>query len=144
MKQLTSSYQLQGPLLDVGCGDGRWHGYYPSGWVGVDLTDKFRNIRAAAQCLPFQDGAFASVAAITCIQHVPPEEKQEALVEIVRVLQHDGRFLFIEGAGHTSPDNNYIWGMTLEELETFIQPYFTQLSTATVAEYVGFLLGKKN
>jgi SAM-dependent methyltransferase len=97
-------------VLDVGCGTGRWLRRYlkrnliP---VGVDATRGMLQLAAAsglecqlvvgcAQNLPFGDGIFDLVSAVTVIQHIPPADQGDALKEMVRVLQPGGHLLLLE------------------------------------------------
>lgn len=97
-------------VLDVGCGTGRWLRRYlqrnllP---VGVDATQGMLELAAAsgvecqlvvgcAQNLPFGDGVFDLVSAVTVIQHIPRVEQGDALQEMARVLQPGGHLLILE------------------------------------------------
>jgi ubiquinone/menaquinone biosynthesis C-methylase UbiE len=58
-----------------------------------------------AQNLPFGDGFFDLVSAVTVTQHMPPVERGEALKEMARVLQPGRHLLLLElirGQGPTS------------------------------------------
>jgi len=97
-------------VLDVGCGTGRWLRRYlqrnmvP---VGVDATQGMLQNAAAsgvecqlvvgyAQSLPFGDGVFDLVSAVTVIQHIPPMDQADALKEMARVLRPGGHLLLLE------------------------------------------------
>jgi SAM-dependent methyltransferase len=97
-------------VLDVGCGTGRWLRRYlrrnvvP---VGVDATQRMLQQAAAngvecqlvvgcAQSLPFGDGVFDLVSAVTVIQHIPPADQGTALKEMARVLRPGGHLLLLE------------------------------------------------
>jgi SAM-dependent methyltransferase len=97
-------------VLDVGCGTGRWLRRYlqrnivP---VGVDATQGMLQSAAAsgvdcqlvlgcAQNLPFDDGVFDLVSAVTVIQHIPPVDQGDALKEMARVLRPGGHLLLLE------------------------------------------------
>jgi SAM-dependent methyltransferase len=97
-------------VLDVGCGTGRWlrrylqRNFVP---VGVDATQGMLQLAAAsgvecqlvvgcAQSLPFGDGIFDLVSAVTVIQHIPPVDQGDALREMARVLQPGGHLLLLE------------------------------------------------
>jgi SAM-dependent methyltransferase len=98
------------PVLDVGCGTGRWLRRYlernmvP---VGLDATQGMLQNAAAsgvecqlvvgcAQSLPFDDGVFALVSAVTVVQHIPPVDQGDALKEMARVLRPGGHLLLLE------------------------------------------------
>lgn len=97
-------------VLDVGCGTGRWLRRYSQRGlrpVGVDATEGMLQRAAAsglkcslvvglAQSLPFDDGAFDLVSAVTVIQHIPPTCQTDALKEMARVLRPGGHLLLLE------------------------------------------------
>lgn len=97
-------------VLDVGCGTGRWLRRYLQRNVvpvGVDATQGMLQQAAAngvacqlvvgrAQSLPFDDGAFDLVSAVTVIQHISPVDQGEALKEMARVLRPGGHLLLLE------------------------------------------------
>ena len=98
------------PVLDVGCGTGRWlrrleeHGL--SG-IGIDQSSEMLAlarkkgtlspiVSGEVQNLPFRDESFEYVSAVTVIQHIPPQEQVRALSEMVRVLRPGGYLFLIE------------------------------------------------
>src|SRR5258708_23896551 len=67
---------LRGPVLDVGCGEGRLASLLGGAvrWVGVDSSptqiaaNPYRPVvRADMRALPFRDGALAEVAHLWCL-----------------------------------------------------------------------------
>ena len=89
------------PVLDVGCGRGRWCamlsqlGKQP---IGVDITahpswHELRNpfLLADAQALPFKDNAFSTVISMLVLGYVPNDLK--ALREMKRVLKPSGQLV---------------------------------------------------
>jgi SAM-dependent methyltransferase len=97
-------------VLDVGCGTGRWLRRYlrenvrP---VGLDATqDMIRRaadkgslcplLVSRAQSLPFPEGTFDLVSAVTVIQHIPPADQREAIREMARVLRPGGHLLLLD------------------------------------------------
>jgi SAM-dependent methyltransferase len=97
-------------VLDVGCGTGRWLRRYLQRnlvTVGVDATQGMLQLAAAngvkcqlvvgcAQNLPFGDGMFDLVSAVTVIQHIHASDQEDALKEMARVLQPGGHLLLLE------------------------------------------------
>ena len=92
------------PVLDVGCGEGEFGVFAldsPPDF-GVDLlADRLARARKAARAgtlaradacrLPFADESFASVLAVSVLEHF--ERPAVALAEIARVLRPGGRFV---------------------------------------------------
>lgn len=99
-------YHLSEPVLDVGCGDGRFFQLlWPelSDVVGIDLEPEvvaaaersgvYREVQiAAAQALPFDDNYFASVFANCSLEHMA--DLTSVLRGISRCLRPGGTFLF--------------------------------------------------
>jgi SAM-dependent methyltransferase len=97
------------PVLDVGCGTGRWlRRYQALGFqaTGVDATLGMLELAAErgttapliaseATHLPFADAKFDCVSDITVIQHIPRSLQPRALREMVRVLKPGGRLILM-------------------------------------------------
>lgn len=58
--------------------------------------------RADAKRLPYPDGYFDRVLMFDVVEHLHPWELQEAMLDVRRVLKHDGRFIV-----HTAPNRWY-------------------------------------
>lgn len=99
-------YTLQEPVLDVGCGDGR---FFRLVWpnvhdvIGIDLNAGvaalaqrygiYRGVLAApAHAIPVKAGYFASAFANCSLEHM--DNIEDVFCEISRVLRPDGRFVF--------------------------------------------------
>ena len=125
-RQLLDSFPWRGDemVLDVGCGRGLWlitaAKHLTTGKaIGVDIWSKrlqsgnspdktLRNAKiervadrvevkdADARNLPFKDGTFDVVVSSLVIHHVPKDETNKALLEIVRVLKPGGRVAMLE------------------------------------------------
>ena len=104
-------------VLDVGCGTGLLTlplAKQAQRTVGLDLSPAMLEKLAgkAAQqglalalregsvlCLPFDDAAFTLVTTAFMLLYLTPEEKQQALAEIYRVLAPDGRLGCLSSQG---------------------------------------------
>jgi SAM-dependent methyltransferase len=103
--------ELHGPILDVGCGEGRLASFLDPGvtWIGVDsspsqlATNPYRPVVLAdMRALPFRDGAFAEVAQLWCLYHL--DDPSVAIGEAERVLQAGGRYYTSTGARDSDPE----------------------------------------
>lgn len=90
---------LRGPVLDVGCGEGRLASLLGTDvwWIGVDSSptqlaaNPYRPVvRADMRALPFRDDAFAEVTHLWCLYHVA--DPVVAITEAARVLAPGGRY----------------------------------------------------
>ena len=103
--------ELRGPVLDIGCGEGR---LFPRlradvAWVGIDASRRqtarctFRPLVVGdMRLLPFADGAFAEVVHLWCLYHL--DDPAVALVEAQRVLQKGGRYYACTAARSNDPE----------------------------------------
>lgn len=93
-----------GPVLEIGCGDGRF-AYWnrrQAQIVGLDAAALFSKealaavdlVQGDARALPFHDGAFAAAYSIDVLEHLDADGLDGLMSEAHRVLQPGGR-LFI-------------------------------------------------
>ena len=104
--------ELAGPVLDVGCGDGRLGSLLAPrrvAWVGVDSSpaqlaaNPHRPVVLADMtALPFRSGAFAEVTHLWCLYHVAAPIT--AVAEARRVLGDGGRYYACTNARDSDPE----------------------------------------
>lgn len=103
--------ELCGPVLDVGCGEGRLASLLGDGvtWIGVDSSpaqaaaNPTRPVVVAdMRALPFREGAFAEVTHLWCLYHV--DDPSVAIGEAERVLRAGGRYYASTGARDNDPE----------------------------------------
>jgi SAM-dependent methyltransferase len=104
--------ELEGPVLDVGCGEGRLVSLLAGTgvrWVGVDSspTQLAANphrpvVLADMRDLPFRGDVFGEVAHLWCLYHV--EDPREAIAEAKRVLRPGGRYYASTSARDNDPE----------------------------------------
>src|SRR5687767_9550938 len=126
-------------LLDVGTGEGqiaRLAEQRGITTIGIDPTlaqiaEAQRRggttgyARAAAAALPFADASFDAVVACLVFEHI--EDVDDAIAEVARTLQPNGRFLFF--LNHPllqTPNSGWIDDTILEEQYWRIGPYLTE------------------
>lgn len=99
------SLDLIPPILDIGCGDGRFAAYCFNGKIDAGLDyDKnaveeakkkgiYREVKLGdAREIPFADNSFSTVVSVCAIEHIP--ELYKVLSNIHRVLKTGGVFIF--------------------------------------------------
>jgi ubiquinone/menaquinone biosynthesis C-methylase UbiE len=103
------------PLLDVGCGTGRFlgavkHNYPRLPVTGLDLSRAYlakarrglgrwswvRLVEGAAERLPFADASFAMVTTVYLFHELPRQVREQAAREMARVLRPGGRLVFVD------------------------------------------------
>ena len=127
-------------LLDVGTGEGQIARLAEQQLgittVGIDpthaqISEAHRRggttgyARAGAAQLPFAHGSFDAVVACLVFEHI--EDVDDAIAEVARALEPDGRFLFF--LNHPllqTPNSGWIDDTILEEQYWRIGPYLTE------------------
>lgn len=103
--RLLSQYELQAPVLDLGCGDGVFSSVFFKEPVdlGVDINgkeiarcEKYKKHKTLLKCdadnIPVPNGSFKTVFSNGVIEHIP--HYQQILKEVSRVLEPNGTFIF--------------------------------------------------
>jgi SAM-dependent methyltransferase len=107
----TIGPELGGPVLDVGCGEGRLVARLRPGvaWYGVDSSATQLDgcasrpvVLGDMRALPFRSGAFAEVAQLWCLYHL--EDPVPAIAEARRVLRPGGRYFASTAARDNDPE----------------------------------------
>ena len=104
--------ELRGPVLDVGCGEGRLAARVVDrgvAWTGVDASpaqlaaNPYRPVVLAEMChLPFRDGAFGEVTHLWCLYHL--DDPAVAIAEAKRVLASGGHYFASTSARDNDPE----------------------------------------
>lgn len=101
-------------LLDAGCGDYGLADFIASpNVVGTDImppTRRGRNrlfVRASITSLPFSAGSFPVAASVDVIEHLPPEARERAVEELLRVAREAVVIAFPSGARARRADEEF-------------------------------------
>jgi len=103
--------ELRGPVLDVGCGEGRLASLIGDGvtWIGVDSSpaqlagNPYRPaVLADMGALPFREGSFAEVTHLWCLYHLA--DPRVAIGEAKRVLRGGGSYYASTVARDNDPE----------------------------------------
>lgn len=93
------------PILDVGCGEGRFISLDPQSIIGIDWNPTsvescerrgYNVIRGDIRALPFDDGYICGIHCSHVLEHFFPSDVHKTLKEFNRVLRKDG-ILVIRG-----------------------------------------------
>lgn len=112
--------------LEIGCGYGRltpWISRHCETQYGVDINQgalkdgdtQFPDINfltGSATDLPLHSGSFDLIVSWTVLQHIPPENIEEATSEINRLLSPNGTFIACEAVEELK--NEHTWGRNME------------------------------
>ena len=103
--KMISRLYMDGPILDVGCGDGHFGGHVLStgSTIGIDISIRslmqaktYNSYRHVLQTddkgYPFPDSYFGSVLCNSVLEHIP--DVNRTISEIRRVLKPESQFVF--------------------------------------------------
>ena len=129
--------RLTGSLLDLGCNNYVYEGFWNGFYVGVDiaraplLQGNRSGIQADACLLPFKDNCFNYILLCEMIEHlgVPGKSRQTRLLRVLalrearRVLTDTGQaFLTVPSGGRGGPDR-VVWMKELNKWKISYHPY---------------------
>ena len=134
----TLLQDLSGDIIDLGCGTGANLAFYPQSINRLVLAEPNQHMRhqltiklatyphlpasvldCAAESIPFPDGAFNAVVSTLLLCTV--KNPQQALSEIHRVLQADGKLLFIEHVLASNRPQRLKWQRRIEPFWKMLQ-----------------------
>ena len=121
-----------GKILDAGCGVGRLSGTLIPRFFdevqGIDIVP-WAIERAKINCplgnfqvfdgvtIPFPDGHFDAALSWTVLQHIPPDEIEQACSELERVIRPGGNLILYENTSTWEKDGEHIWFRSMEEYQ---------------------------
>ncbi len=143
---------LSGLVLDYGCGIGDFV-QYRANTIGADINPHNvlhcteRNLNAvhiaANSPLPFGDNTFTGVVMDNVLEHLPPEQIEGVITELIRVAKHGSTFVVgvpAEKGFASDPDHKVFYSPS--DLVTRFNPYHLQLSRKYYMPFDCPLLGK--
>lgn len=149
--EFLTSLKAKGPILDAGCGDGRYTAEFAKQGAevtGLDLSagmlevarDKFPEIdfiQGDITRLPFDDASFAGIWAHASLVHLETiGQVQATLAEFSRVLMLGGG-LHIKVKTQTGENETEVVSDTLSQADRFFR-YYTEPQLRELLEAVGF------
>ena len=144
-RQFKEWVGVQGLVLDIGCGNGKYAGgtYESMGHeylsrenqiIGLDplksYETRFPVVRAFGEYIPFQDEIFDAVTIVSTLDHI--EDPMPVLKEAKRVLKKGGR-IFIQNSIRErgiNPWHLHTW--TKEELTELVDEVFTVIDRKVI------------
>lgn len=139
--------QLKGPVLDFGCGVGRWVMDLPRPYLGLDLTpqhievckerfsgEQHTDFQLAAGLGTLPDKSLQSIFTVTVLQHIVETDlRREIFHQFSRVLRDDGLFLSVEWA---EGQREYDWCTAVRKAEYL--EFFRERRVGTVNHHGRF------
>lgn len=129
---------LSGLVLDYGCGIGDFVDYR-SNTIGVDINPHnvthciHRGLNAIHITentpLPFSDDTFTGIVMDNVLEHLPPEQIENVVNELIRISKHGASFIVgvpAEKGFLADPDHKVFY--SLNDLVTLLSKYHFRLS----------------
>jgi SAM-dependent methyltransferase len=128
LKRFAQQCRKRGLVCDVGCGPGhvaRYMREFHPDVIGLDLSHKLlrqaqhRNpeagfIQGDMLALPFASGKLGGIVAFYSIIHLDPEQVDQALAEMRRVLKPEGQILLGFHVGTNIVHVDELWGVKVD------------------------------
>lgn len=108
---LTPSWRADLDVLEVGAGSAGVTEFLDHPVTGVDpafertaerANDRLTRVVGSAGALPFPDASFDAVLSLEMLEHLPADEREPALAEMLRVLRPAGRMVLTFPADATA------------------------------------------
>lgn len=122
--------------LEIGCGYGRLSpifSQFSNSSFAIDINEDAVRIAQThypeinfdvqnATDIGYSDDNFDIVTTWTALQHIPPEQIDDAISEITRVLSDDGTLLMCEATRYPDQSGGHTWDRAVEEYEDKFSP----------------------
>lgn len=91
---------VPGPILEIGGGSGNFKAFAPHAICSDILPARWLDLVCDAQRMPFGDASFANIVMVDVLHHI--EGPQRFFEEVQRVLQPQGRLVFLRACHHAA------------------------------------------
>lgn len=155
IKQLKDLKLPGQPILDIGCGLGRYFTAFDGCPIfGTELSTKciefiknnYPNVNVqqwfAGTPLPFENNFFNLIWAGDILEHV--ENPQTFVKDIIRILQINGHALFSTPVENKIPCAEHLWYFSMTDIQTIFCNYKTQINICENGFKFNILVTKEN